>query len=78
MWEYFKEFALKAGRLRYSARAIFHRIRWHVGVDLASIEEFKINNNYSPFYVELFEEEFPNYVDFFEKRERPSRSTRPR
>jgi hypothetical protein len=71
-WRLFKEFTFKvmrAGLKHYSARAIFHRIRWHTQIEKGEEDKFKINNNYSHYYVELFEEEYPQYVGFFTTKE---------
>lgn len=64
----FKKFALQSAsrRSRFSARAVFHRMRWQSMIE--GNDEFKINNNYSPYYARLFEQEYPDLAGFFEKR----------
>lgn len=57
-----------AGFKRYSARAIIHRIRWHV--DMATTDPnhdgFKISNNHSPYYARLLQAKYPlEFEDFF-------------
>lgn len=71
VWELFQRFALDAirsGRRHYSARAIVHRIRWHYEVETARTDDFKINNNHSPYYARLFAERHPEHARFFEYR----------
>lgn len=71
VYEVFKKFAsdaIQAGLAKYSARAIVHRIRWHFDVETARTDDFKINNNHSPFYARLFLEEHPQHAGFFELR----------
>lgn len=68
VYQQFKTFALQsaARRPRFSARAIFHRMRWQSMIE--GNDEFKINNNYSPYYARMFEDEYPDMEGFFEKR----------
>lgn len=71
VYETFKQFALeaiRAGLPKYSARAIVHRIRWHYDVETRRTDDFKINNNHSPFYARRFLEEHPAHEGFFELR----------
>lgn len=71
VYEKFKEYAflaIDAGMTKYSARAIVHLIRWHYVVEMRRTDEFKINNNHSPFYGRLFMEDHPQHVGFFELR----------
>lgn len=66
----FERFALqaaRAGRTRYSARTIIHRIRWYVEVETTG-DHFKVNNDYSPFYARMFVRKWPMYKDLFEMR----------
>jgi hypothetical protein len=80
-WEYhgknpqvftlFKEYAfqlLNAGRSRYSARTIIHRIRWHNDITTTGDDGFKICNNHSPYYALLLEATCPEFKDFFSHR----------
>lgn len=60
--------ALDAGRDKYSARAIFHRIRWHTEIETRG-DRFKVNNNHSPFYARRLEWEEPRFKGFFRSRE---------
>jgi hypothetical protein len=65
----FVRFALQAAARRnnFSARCVFHRIRWATQVESTG-DDFKINNNWSPFYVRLFEIDHPEQKGFFRKR----------
>ena len=73
IYEAFRKFALKAMSVRsnYSARAIFHALRWETMID--SGEEFKINDGWSPFYADKFMSESPRFEGFFRTRTRSYR-----
>lgn len=72
VWELFERFALEriaAGFKHYSARGIFHRIRWEVArPDYDPDTEFKLNNNHSPFYARRFHRLHPEWNGFFRTR----------
>lgn len=65
----FEHYALQAAQLRskYSARGIFHRMRWHSMVGEKD-SFYKINNNWSPYYAKKFMDEHPQYQGFFDTR----------
>ena len=68
VYELFKRFAfevIRAGRPRYSARTIFHRIRWHTDIETKSDDGFKICDHHSPYYARLFAEDYPKYKHIF-------------
>lgn len=74
VYELFKRFSwelVRSGRLRYSADAIIHRIRWHyaVNVDYQKNGDFKMNNNFSSRYARKLIAESPSFDEFFETRE---------
>jgi hypothetical protein len=72
VWPLFVRYAfeaINAGRKRFSARAIIHRIRWHENVELRAVDEFKINNNWSPYYGRIFCEVYPQHSGLFALRE---------
>lgn len=72
VWLLFVRFtfqALQTGRGHYSARDIVHRIRWHTNVELASVDEFKINDHWSPYYARVFMACYPAHASIFETRE---------
>lgn len=67
----FKEFALEASRYRkrYSAKNIFHRMRWETMIRKPK-EDFKIDDGWISHYARKFLEEYPNLEGFFETRVR--------
>ena len=70
VYELFKRFTLdviRRGRKQYSSKAIVERIRWHTEVETVG-EEFKMNNNYAPYYARLFMKEYPEHANFFRTR----------
>ena len=58
----------EAGFQQFSARAIIHRIRWHMDIETKSGDGFKINNNHSPYYARKMMREYPEVKDFFSLR----------
>lgn len=75
VWELFKRFARQArdaGRGRYSADAILHRIRWHVAIETRSNDGFKINDHFSAMYARKLIAEDRTFAGFFETRVRKS------
>tara|TARA_R110000772_G_scaffold261087_1_gene379381 strand:- start:41 stop:331 length:291 start_codon:yes stop_codon:yes gene_type:complete len=69
VYELFKKFALQASykRDRYSARGIFHRIRWETMMQDTD-EVYKIDDGWSPHYARMFMEEHSDLSNFFETR----------
>tara|TARA_R100001463_G_scaffold25735_9_gene60799 strand:+ start:293 stop:610 length:318 start_codon:yes stop_codon:yes gene_type:complete len=66
----FKEFTFQAinrGHKKLSSEMIINRIRWETSV-MSNDKDYKINNNYKPFYSRMFMNEHPQYKDFFYKR----------
>jgi hypothetical protein len=71
MWELFRTFTfamIQRGFRHYSARAVLHRVRWETATPLEDGSEFKINNNWSPFYARKFHQLYPDYSGFFRCR----------
>ena len=67
VYELFKRFTLdviRRGHRNYSSKAIFERIRWHTEIETTG-EEFKMSNNYTPYYARLFMHDFPEHKEFF-------------
>lgn len=58
---------MKSGRDKYSAQAIFERIRWHMDLETDG-DEFKINNNYRPYFARKLMAEYPEFKGFFALR----------
>ncbi len=74
VYQKFKKLAFEAkkiGHTHFSARGLFQVMRYKMGGNL-KYDGFKYNNNYTPFYVRLFENEHPDFVGFFEKRKSKS------
>lgn len=70
VYEVFKKLAFeskKIGHKRFSARGLFQIMRWKMGGKIKN-DNFKYNNNYTPYYVRLLEIEHPDFIGFFEKR----------
>ena len=59
------------GRVRYSADAILHRVRWHFSIDERR-DDFKCNNNWTAPLARWFLKKHPEVGDFFELRVRKS------
>ncbi len=70
----FKRFTFEVLRrhTHYSARAVVHRMRWHTSIEVVNDDEFKINNNHTPYYARLFMKDFPLHEGFFRTRETKS------
>ena len=72
-WELFVHFARQArqaGRDRYSARAIVHRIRWERSIERQDGDAFRINDHFAGHYArKLMHEDPDRFGGFFELRE---------
>lgn len=70
IWDKFEYFAMVASthRSTYSARAVFHRIRWETMI--SGGKDFKVNNNWSQEYAKKFMRLHPELPNFFKVRER--------
>lgn len=72
VYEYFRQYSLQAldrGYDRFSAKAVFERLRWHFQMETKG-EEFKLNNNYTAYYARLLMKQDERFKNFFELRER--------
>ena len=70
VYELFKTFtfrAINAGHIRLSSEMIINRIRWETSIETTD-KDYKINNDYKPFYSRMFMNEYPNYNNFFSTR----------
>jgi hypothetical protein len=61
-----------SGKRHYSADGILHVIRFHTALTGKPRDSYKINNNFSSFYVRLWQKEHPERADFFETRAQKS------
>jgi len=71
IWELFQRFTfhmIRRGFSHYSARAVIHRVRWETATPLEDGTQFKINNNWSPFYARKFHKTYPEHDGFFRNR----------
>ncbi len=71
VWKLFKTFSfdvIRSGRKHYSVNAIFERIRWHTDIETKSEDSFKLCNNHRAYYARMFNEEFPEYGEFFKTK----------
>lgn len=57
-----------AGLTRYSAYAIFHRLRWHLMVETTGEGGYRLNNDIIPHYVRMAINDYPEFSDLFELR----------
>lgn len=72
---------ISKGRTHNSADMVFHRIRWDSALGGNGTTEFKLGNNYTPFYARHFIKKHPEHAKFFRLREqksasKPARATR--
>jgi hypothetical protein len=78
VWRMFVEFTrdrIERGFDHYSARAIFHRIRWETEYPGSTEgEEYQLNDHHSPFYARAFMNTFPEHRGFFRVRVQTSRA----
>lgn len=71
VYQLFRRFTLEAvnaGRKRFSARTVLHRIRWYTAVETADPSGFKVNDHWSPFYARMFIEDHPHLEGLFVTR----------
>jgi len=76
VWSLFCEYTferIQRGFKNYSARGIFHRIRWETDQAETSENEFKLNDHHSPFYARAFMKAYPEYSGFFRTRKQNSK-----
>ena len=68
VWRQFERFALEVctkGRA-IGSKAIIERVRWEAEVE--NNEEWKVNNNWAPYYARVFEFKHPRFSGFFQKK----------
>lgn len=72
VWDYFERFTfekIRQGHKHYSAMGVWQRIRWECDSGADGVAEFKINNNYVPYYSRRFMAMYPEHEGFFRTRE---------
>jgi hypothetical protein len=62
--------ALSRGFTRFSAKAIFERLRWYYQFETKDEQDFKLNNSFTAYYARKAIKEFPEFEGFFELREK--------
>lgn len=81
VWNLFVRFTMEkisCGFKHYSARGIFHRIRWETEEpSYQAGKEFKLNDHYSPFYARRFHRIYPQHDGFFRTRKQISKEQLP-
>ncbi|WP_339667264.1 hypothetical protein [uncultured Marinobacter sp.] len=81
VWDLFVRFTqekINRGFKHYSARGIFHRIRWETEEpSYQAGKEFKLNDHYSPFYARSFHRIYPQHDGFFRTRRQTSQEDFP-
>jgi hypothetical protein len=81
VFEKLREFALQMKRSRgvkhtgrarskYSMKALWERLRWHVMFEMECRGEWKLNNNFTALFARKLMEEEPELEGFFETRKR--------
>ena len=71
IYQLFCRFALQAAERRdyFSAKAIFHRMRWYTLIE-ENESEFKLDDGWISHYARKFMEDYPQHKGFFETRVR--------
>jgi hypothetical protein len=80
VWTLFEQFTydrIKKGCEHYSARGVFHRIRWETVEAKTGESAFKLNDNHTPFYARRFMKLHPEHDGFFRTRRQISKDDDP-
>lgn len=70
VYELVKKYTLDViatGRDTFSMTSIFERIRWYTDIETTG-EDFKINQNFIPYYSRMFMSDHPQHEGFFRIR----------
>jgi len=67
--------AIGSGLKRYSIQGVIERVRWQTSIETHG-DDYKLNNNYAPFYARMFMEDFPEHQGFFRTRAYAPRARR--
>lgn len=69
LYKVYTKKAIQRGFNHISSDFIFHIIRWETNVSASNDPlNFKVNNNFTPFYSRLFMNEHPHLAGFFRTR----------
>lgn len=68
VWETFERITLQliADGKKAGAIDVLGRARWETHIEGG--KDWKVNNNYAPYYARIFAAKYPEYRDFFEFR----------
>jgi hypothetical protein len=66
----YAKMAFNKGFSKFSAKAIFERLRWYYKFETVDQEDFKLNNSYTAYYARKAMNENQELQGFFELRER--------
>jgi len=69
--------AIDKGFETYSAYAICERMRWEMTFFSDTPTEFKLNNNYRPYFARWFMQTYPQFDGFFRLRKLTSKDHEP-
>ena len=71
IWEGFVKYTMEVTphRKYFSAKAVFHRMRWDTAIGEVAAE-YKLNDGWISHYARKFMDEFPQYDGFFQTRNR--------
>jgi hypothetical protein len=78
VWLMFEKFTLqliKRGFRHYSARGIWHRIRWETAIPRHLDKDergIKLGDHHTPFYARAFMKKYPQYKGFFRTKRQTS------
>ena len=81
VWDMFVQFSFtmaRRGYQNYSAYSIMQRIQWEKDAGGDGITQFKINNNFVPFYSRRFMKTYPEFDGFFKTRVQKSEYAPPK
>lgn len=78
IYRMFCHYAKKAAAVRkyYSAKSVFHRVRWETQI-VERNSDYKIDDGWISHYARKFMEDFPEHAGFFETRLRRESYHRP-
>ena len=80
VWQLFRQFTfdrINRGFKNYSGNSIVERIRWQTDQAETGDNQFKINNNYAPYYARKFMQHYPEHEGFFRTRRQTSQDNPP-
>ena len=60
--------AIAAGRQKIGAKSITEWLRWEMFINTTNGQSFKLNNNFTSYYVRMFIRRHPQHADKFEIR----------